>query len=98
MTSQQMGKLWSVVSLFLLYYAVNSFLVTQGANAVFGPNLIMTTRVPAAFIAIPFCSFLLIMSSLIGIDFARRSGPRWADRVPVVGFDRIDTTKKEAKH
>jgi len=92
-----MSKVWSVVSLLLLYYALNSFLATQGGNAVFGATLIMTARVPAAFIAIPICSFLLLMSGLIGIEFARRGGANWADRVPLVAFDQIDTTKPEAK-
>jgi hypothetical protein len=33
MTPGQLGKVWPVVSLFLLYYAVNSFLATQGGIA-----------------------------------------------------------------
>jgi hypothetical protein len=97
MTPLQMSKVWSVVSLFLLYYALNSYLVTQGGETIFGATLIMKSRVPAGFLAIPICSVLLLMASLIGIVFAGRTGPRWADRIPLVGFEQLDTTKAEAK-
>jgi hypothetical protein len=66
MTPLQMSKVWSVVSLFVLYYALNSYLVTQGGETIFGATLIMKSRVPAGFLAIPICSFLLLMASLIG--------------------------------
>lgn len=97
MTPLQMSKVWSVVSLFLLYYALNSYLVTQGGETIFGATLIMKSRVPAGFLAIPICSCLLLMASIIGIVFARRNGPRWADRIPLVGFEQLDNTKGEAK-
>ncbi|MGY3610855.1 MULTISPECIES: hypothetical protein [unclassified Bradyrhizobium] len=92
-----MSKVWSIVSLFLLYYALNSYLVTQGGETIFGATLIVKSRVPAGFLAIPICSFLLLFASLIGIVFARRNGPRWADRIPLVGFEQLDMTKVEAK-
>src|ERR1700688_3410882 len=97
MTPLQMSKVWSLVSLFLLYYALNSYLVTQGGETIFGATLVMKSRVPAGFLAIPICSILLLMASLIGIVFARRNGPGWADRIPLVGFEQLDTAKTEAK-
>jgi hypothetical protein len=97
MTSQQMSKVWTVVSLGLLYYALNSYLVTQGAAPIFSATLIISNRVPAAMLGSPICSILLVLSSLIGIDFARKNGPAWADRIPLVGFEQIDTTAREAK-
>jgi hypothetical protein len=97
MTAQQMSKVWTVVSLGLLYYALNSYLATQGAGPIFSATLIISNRVPAAMLGIPICSILLLLSSLIGIDFARKNGPAWADRIPLVGFEKIDTTAREAK-
>jgi hypothetical protein len=97
MTPPQMSKVWSAVSLLLLYYALNAYLVTQGGEPVFGASLIMKTRVPAAFLAIPICSLLLLLGSLIGIVYARRNGPRWADRIPLVGFEQLNAATPEAK-
>jgi hypothetical protein len=97
MSPRQLSKVWAAVSLFLLYYALNTYLVTQGGNTVFGATLLVTKPVPAGMLGIPICSLLLLLSSLIGIDFARKGGPRWADRVPLVGFDHIDTKAKESK-
>jgi hypothetical protein len=97
MTPLQLSKVWSVVSLFLLYYALNSYLVTQGGETIFGATLIMKSRVPAGFLAIPICSVLLLMASLIGILFARRGGAHWADRIPLVGFEQLNTPNTEAK-
>ena len=37
------------------------------------------------------------MCSLIGIDYARKNGPAWADRIPLVGFEKIDTGSREGK-
>ena len=97
MTAQQMSKVWAVVGLLLLYYALNTYLVTQGGNTMFSATLISTRRIPAATLAIPICAFLLLLCSLIGIDFARKNGPRWSDRIPLVGFEQIDMTTREAK-
>ena len=48
-------------------------------------------------IAIPICAVLLIASSLIGRLFAMRGGSSWHERVPVIGFDTIDTTSPEGR-
>jgi len=96
MTPQQMSKVWTVIGLLLLYYALNTYLVTQGGNPVFGATLI-TKRIPAAMLAILICTFLFLLCSLIGIDFARKNGPTCADRIPVVGFEQINTAAREAR-
>ena len=43
MTPQQISKVWAVLSLALLYYALNTYLVTQGGAAIFGATLIVST-------------------------------------------------------
>lgn len=99
MTLLQISKVWTVVSLFLLYYALNTYIVVQGGSPMFGATLIVnvSSRIPAAMMGIPICSVLLILSAVIGIDHARKGGPYWADRIPLVGFESIDTGKREAK-
>jgi hypothetical protein len=97
MTAQQISKVWTVVSLALLYYALNTYLVTQGGQPIFGTTLIVGNRIPAAMMGIPICSALLLMSSLIGIDYARKGGPTWPDCIPVVGFKHINTESLDAK-
>jgi hypothetical protein len=98
MTSQQISKVWTVLSLALLYYALNTYLVTQGGTPIFGATLIVSTRIPAAMMGIPICSMLLLLlCSLIGMDYARKNRSDWADRIPLVGFEQIDTASREAK-
>jgi hypothetical protein len=97
MTPQQIGKVWTVISAFLLYYALNTWIVTQGGNEIFGAKLIVGHRIPAAMMGIPICSVLLVMSSLVGKIHAERTGPRWHDRIPVLGFDSINTGSGEGK-
>ncbi|MET3973486.1 hypothetical protein ABIB94_007983 [Bradyrhizobium sp. JR7.2] len=97
MTQIQLSKVWLVVSAALLYYALNSWIVAQGGNEVFGAKLVLSQRVPAAMLAILVCSVLAIASSAIGLLYARRGGGRWHERIPVVGFDEIDTASTEGK-
>jgi hypothetical protein len=97
MTQIQLSKIWSVVSAVLLYYALNSWIVAQGGNEVFGAKLVLSQRVPAAMIAIVVCSILAIGSSTVGLLYARRGGKRWHERIPVVGFEDIQTATAEGR-
>jgi hypothetical protein len=97
MTSQQISKVWTVLSLALVYYSLNTYLVTQGGAAIFGATLIVSIRIPAAMMGIPICSILLLLCSLIGADYAGKDHLNWTDRIPLVGFDQIDTATREAK-
>ncbi|WP_156439832.1 hypothetical protein [Bradyrhizobium valentinum] len=85
------------MSAALLYYALNSWIVAQGGNEVFGAKLVLSQRVPAAMVAILVCSVLAIASSAIGLLYARRGGKRWHERIPVVGFEAIDTASVEGR-
>lgn len=97
MTYQQLGKIWKVVGLLLLFYALNAWLVSQGGQEVFGAKLIAPGRVLAAVIAIPICTTLLIVTSLVGRLYAIRHGSTWHQRVPIFGFDSITTGSREGK-
>ena len=97
MTQVQLSKVWFVVSAALLYYALNSWIVAQGGNEIFGTKLLVSQRVPAAMLAIPICCVLAIASSAVGGFFARRAGSQWHERIPVVGFEQIDTGSTEGR-
>jgi hypothetical protein len=97
MTQVQLSKIWSVVSATLLYYALNSWIVAQGGNEVFGSKLVLSQHVPAAMIAIIICSVLAIACSAIGLLYARRGGKLWHERIPVVGFEEIKTATTEGR-
>src|ERR1700740_1018159 len=97
MTQTQLGKIWLVVSAFLLYYSINTWIVAQGGNEKFGAKLVVSNKVPAAMLAIPICAVLLSASSLIGRLFAARGGRQWHERIPIVGFEKIDTGSPEGR-
>jgi hypothetical protein len=96
MTQHQLAKLWAVVSVALLYYALNSWLVSQGANEIFEAKLVLSSsRLATAMIAILICSFLLIGASLVGLLYASRATGPWHNKIPVFGFGSINTSSRE---
>jgi succinate dehydrogenase hydrophobic anchor subunit len=103
MTQDQIRKLWFAVGAVLLYYAANTWLVTQGGEEVFGLKLVTRRRAPAALVGIGICTCLLIICSVAARLFARRSAiansesSSWADRIPVAIFDRIDAASVEGR-
>ncbi|TGP52549.1 hypothetical protein EN873_14860 [bacterium M00.F.Ca.ET.230.01.1.1] len=97
MTQSQLSKVWFVVSALLLYYALNSWVVAQGGEEIFGAKVVMKARVPAVMIAIPICSILLTLTSLVGRLYSLRAGSKWHERIPVVGFEGIDTGSREGR-
>ena len=97
MTLAQISKVWTVVGLVLLYYVLNTWIVTQGGQEIFGAKLVVSNRIPAAMWGIPIASVLISLNSIVALHYARRTGPAWHDRIPVVGFDSIETASAEGK-
>lgn len=97
MSNQQISKVWTVVGLFLLYYVLNTWIVTQGGQEIFGAKLIVPNRAPAAMWGIPVACIALALNSIVGIYYARRTGPCWSNRVPLVGFEAINMNSPEGK-
>lgn len=97
MSEQQISKVWTVIGLFLLYYVMNTWIVTQGGQEIFGAKLIVSSRAPAAMWGIPVASIALLLNSVVGTYYAGRTGPRWSNRVPVVGFEKINPDSREGK-
>jgi hypothetical protein len=97
MTPAQLGRIWTVVGLFLLYYVLNTWIVTQGGQEIFGAKLIVSSRIPAAMWGIPIACVLIGLNAVVGWRYAQQSGPDWHDRIPVVGFDTIVTNSPDGK-
>jgi hypothetical protein len=98
MSQQQIAKLWTIMSLALLYYAMNTWLVTQGGAEIFDVKLILSGRVTAALMAIPICAILMAITSCGGALYAKRTAlNNWHARIPVVGFEEIDTSSTEGR-
>jgi len=97
MTQSQLGKIWVAIGLFVLYYSLNSWIVCQGGEEIFGAKLVLPTRIPAAFIAIPICSVALMAWTIVGTTYAHRSHGAWHHRIPVVFFDGIETGTTEGR-
>jgi hypothetical protein len=96
-SEQQISKIWTVIGLFLLYYVLNTWIVTQGGQEIFGAKLIVSHRAPAAMWGIPIACLALLANSLVGIHYARQTGPGWSNRVPLVGFEKINRDSREGK-
>lgn len=99
MTEAHLARLWIVVGLFLVFYSLNTWIVSQGGKALFGVELLDDQPVTSALVAIPICAVLLVLQCRIGMAYADRSGMRrqWHARTPVVGLDGLKTGSREGK-
>lgn len=97
MTPTHYGKIWTFVGAVLLYYALNTWIVTQGGNEVFDAKLVTSNRMPAAVIGILVSSVLLFVLSLVGRAYASGSGPTWHERIPVVALQDLRTGSREGR-
>jgi hypothetical protein len=96
MNREHYGQLWAGVSLLLLYYALNTWIVTQGGNEIFDAKLVMSNRVPAAVVGIAVCGVLIAIASTFGLLFAV-GGPRWNDRIHVVWLKGLRADARSGK-
>jgi len=96
MSREHYGQLWAGVSLFLLYYALNTWIVTQGGNEIFDAKLVMSNRVPAAVVGIAVCGVLIAVASTFGLLFAA-GGHRWNDRTHVIWLNGLRTDTRSGK-
>jgi hypothetical protein len=93
----QLSKLWLVAGAILLYYTLDAWIIAQGGQALFGVTPIVTGKAPIAVTAIPICSVLLTLLSMIGWLYAKRTPGSWHSRIPIAWFDNIDTGSVEGR-
>lgn len=98
MTQQHLVRLWQVVGLVCTLYALNAWLVGQGASAVFDLVLIEKRKVGAQLVALVVVALLLMLTAQIGIIHARRSHHiAWHARQPLVWLEGLDTGSVEGR-
>ena len=97
MTQEQLSKLWSAIGALLLYYTLNSYLATQGAEPVFPAPLLTKAREPIAIFAILIGAPLLFLVASVGRVFASRAAGPSLGRIPVLWFDKIDSDSPEGR-
>ena len=76
---------------------LNSYLVTQGGEPVFGAQLFVKAREPIALFAIIIGAPLLILSAMIARLYATRIKKKGLARIPLFWFDEIDTNSPEGR-
>ncbi|MDR3474781.1 MAG: hypothetical protein P4M09_24280 [Devosia sp.] len=91
MSPKHLGQLWTTFSLFLIYYATNSYIVTQGGQPILDAKLVLDAKFPAAAVGIAVCTVMLFLASLVGWRYARGTTGSWHQRIPVVGLKGLGT-------
>jgi len=98
MNTQHYEKIWAFVALVLVFYSVNTYLSSQGAETVLNIKLLDERRIPGAVFGFFVCSLLLIFLLNIGISFARlKQSEVWQARIPTLFFDDLNHNLKSAK-
>jgi hypothetical protein len=93
MKPSHLTTLWTGLALFLVYYAINTIIRTQGGEPVLDAKLILEGRATAALIGLVICSLMLILVAAVAWLYAVRvESAHWHQRLPVVGLKGVDTT------
>lgn len=98
MTLDQIRQVWTAVGIFIAFFALDTWLRTQGLEPIFGSRLPSEQRAASAVLGLVVTGvgsmYLLYMARL----FQTRSEGRWTDRVPVAFLKRLDTGRAESRH
>lgn len=95
MSQTHLTKLFSAFGILLLVILLNSWLATQGANAILKLPLLHEERPATAFLALGLGSVLLTLTALVGSLHARRHGADWHSRIPCVWLEDLETATWE---
>jgi hypothetical protein len=101
MSQSLLNKIWSFLTLLLLYLCLNVWSITQQWQLSFPGNPFKVENVTpngGTVYGVPICGMLLILVCAVTRIYASRStGPRWENRLPRFGDFPLDTTKRDAK-
>lgn len=98
MTQAHLTRLWLAVGLVLVFYSLNTWIVSRGGKPLFGVDLLSEARIASELLAIPICAVLLALLCQVGIVYAGRSGAwSWHARMPVIGLDGLKTGAREGR-
>lgn len=98
MDKKSVTKLWFGIGVVLSFYAINTWLSSQGANPFLSITLLDDRRAVGALFGIFICSPLAILLSSIGEMFIEKFGGQgWPERIPVVWLETLDTSTREGR-
>lgn len=98
MSESALRQIWGALCLVLLYYSVNSWLVTIGAKPILDVNMLHEDRSAAALLGIVVCAPLLCLASWVGRTYAiRHGGKTWPERIPVAWPKGVDRASRDGR-
>lgn len=102
MNTDHFRQLWTALGTVLLFYVVNAWLASVGANPIFDFRLLEDRPKIESLLALAVCAPMLILLCGIGIRHARAvssSSPdaRWHERLPVVWLQGVNTSTGEGR-
>jgi hypothetical protein len=101
MSQSLLNKVWSFITVLLLYLCLNVWSITQQWQLSFPGNPFKVESVSpydVTLYGVPICSVLLVLVSVVTRIYALRSPKvRWEERFPRFADFRLETNKAEAK-
>jgi hypothetical protein len=97
MDKKALTAIWTGLSLAAVYYAINTYLVSQGMSTIFGTPVVDVRPIPSALFGLIIVPSILIPSGLVGALHAWRHGSQWHERIPTVFLKKLDTASMEGK-
>jgi uncharacterized integral membrane protein len=101
MSQSLLNKVWSFITVLLLYLCLNVWSITQQWQLSFPGNPFKVENVSpygVTLYGVPICGVLLVLVSVTTRIYASRSPKvRWEDRLPRFADFQLDTNKAEAK-
>jgi hypothetical protein len=97
MDRRALTAIWTVLSLAAVYYALNTYLVSQGLNTIFGSPILDSRPIPSAVFGLVVVPFLLIFAGFVGALYAWRHGTHWHERIPTPFLKHLNTASREGK-
>lgn len=97
MNDEQLSRAWSVTSAFFLFFALDSWLRTQGLNPVFGSTLPHDQRFAAALFGLLICCVVSFFQLRLANAYAQRNTRRGIERLPIAFFKSLDFSTAEGR-
>lgn len=93
MSDENLNKLWTTVGTVTCLYALNAWLLSQGANTLFSVALLDDRAVPGSYLAVFIVSAALAIVTYVGRRFlVAKSSLHWTKRFPTVALKSLNPT------
>lgn len=98
MSKEQITKVWAAIAIVLLFYALNTYISSQGGAPLFGVPLLTTQRETAALYALIICPPMLFVAVAFGELYLGRYGAKrkWLG-IPPAFIGELDVGHRESR-